>query len=160
MFWTISLQLDSLIWETASPRTHKPKIVNESLSGDLIKRLLTRNCGPHSCDIYRQICCFEISSQSENTATSESTVDYTDKTSIFTKKIWNYRRTSMARTLMAHSPCLARTITIVPTGHFMHIKYTLDGWNYPSLELFLVVPSLFEPLKYYCICSFRVKSTT
>ena len=27
----ISLQLDSLIWETASPRTHKPKIVNESL---------------------------------------------------------------------------------------------------------------------------------
>ena len=48
-------------------------------------RLLTRNCGPHSCDIYRQICCFEISSQSENTATSES-VDYTNKTSIFTKK--------------------------------------------------------------------------
>ena len=27
----ISFQLDSLIWETASPRTHKPKIVNESL---------------------------------------------------------------------------------------------------------------------------------
>ena len=27
----ISLQLDSLIWETASPTTHKPKIVNESL---------------------------------------------------------------------------------------------------------------------------------
>ena len=27
----ISLQLDPLIWETASPRTHKPKIVNESL---------------------------------------------------------------------------------------------------------------------------------
>ena len=33
VFWTrvISLQLDLLIWETASPRTHKPKIVNESL---------------------------------------------------------------------------------------------------------------------------------
>ena len=28
----ISLQLDSLIWETASPRTHKPKTLNESLS--------------------------------------------------------------------------------------------------------------------------------
>ena len=27
----ISLLLDSLIWETASPRTHKPNIVNESL---------------------------------------------------------------------------------------------------------------------------------
>ena len=27
----ISLQLDSLIWETASPRIHKLKIVNESL---------------------------------------------------------------------------------------------------------------------------------
>ena len=25
------MQLDSLMWETASPRTHKPKIVNESL---------------------------------------------------------------------------------------------------------------------------------
>ena len=25
------MQLDSLIWETVSPRTHKPKIVNESL---------------------------------------------------------------------------------------------------------------------------------
>ena len=27
----IGLQLDSLIWETASPRNHKPQIVNESL---------------------------------------------------------------------------------------------------------------------------------
>ena len=26
------MQLDSLIWETASPRTYKPKIVNESLA--------------------------------------------------------------------------------------------------------------------------------
>ena len=30
-FGVISLQLDSLIWETASPRTHKPKIANETL---------------------------------------------------------------------------------------------------------------------------------
>ena len=29
VFWTCSW--DSLMWETASPRTHKPKIVNESL---------------------------------------------------------------------------------------------------------------------------------
>ena len=27
----ISLQLDSLVWETAIPRTHKPKNVNDSL---------------------------------------------------------------------------------------------------------------------------------
>ena len=27
----ISLQLDPYIWKTASPRTHRPKIVNESL---------------------------------------------------------------------------------------------------------------------------------
>ena len=27
----ISLQLDSLVWETATPRTHKPKNVNDSL---------------------------------------------------------------------------------------------------------------------------------
>ena len=26
----------------------------------------------------------------------------------------------MARTLMAHSPGLAKTIITVPTGHFMH----------------------------------------
>ena len=25
------------------------------------------------------------------------------------------------------------------------------GWNYPWLELFFIVPSLFEPLKFYCI---------
>ena len=30
-----------------------------------------------------------------------------------------YSRTSMAQTLMAHSPGLARTIIIVPTGNFM-----------------------------------------
>ena len=31
-----------------------------------------------------------------------------------------YSRTSIARTLMAHSPDLARTISMVPTGHFRH----------------------------------------
>ena len=31
-----------------------------------------------------------------------------------------YSRTSMARTLMDHSPWLERTITMVPKGHFMH----------------------------------------
>ena len=30
-----------------------------------------------------------------------------------------YSRASMARTLMAHSPGLARTIIVVPTGHLM-----------------------------------------
>ena len=30
-FGLISLQLDSLMWETVSPKTHKPKIVNVSL---------------------------------------------------------------------------------------------------------------------------------
>ena len=29
------MQLDSLIWETVSPRTHKPKIVNELLYIDI-----------------------------------------------------------------------------------------------------------------------------
>ena len=48
----------------------------------------------------------------------------------------------MAPTLMAHSPGLARTIIIVPTGHFMQI--------HPWLELFFLVPSIFEPLKFYC----------
>ena len=31
-----------------------------------------------------------------------------------------YSRTSMARTLMVHSPGLARTMIMVPTGHFKH----------------------------------------
>ena len=33
-------------------------------------------------------------------------------------KLWAW--TSMARTLMAHSHCLARTIIMVPKGHFKH----------------------------------------
>ena len=41
------------------------------------------------------------------------------------EEIWNiflyiYSRTSMAQTLMAHSPELARTIIMVHTGHFKH----------------------------------------
>ena len=33
-------------------------------------------------------------------------------------------------------------------------KYTLDGWDYPWLELFFMVPSLFEPLKFYSMYFF------
>ena len=64
------------------------------------------------------------------------------------KEVTSYSRTSMARTLMAHLPRLARTDIMVPTGHFMH-NPPFDGWNYPWLELFFMVPSLFEPLKFY-----------
>ena len=32
----------------------------------------------------------------------------------------NYSDTSMAGTRMPHSPGLARTMVMVPTGHFMH----------------------------------------
>ena len=31
-----------------------------------------------------------------------------------------YSRTSMARTLIAHLPVLARAIIMIPTGHSMH----------------------------------------
>ena len=34
--------------------------------------------------------------------------------------VTSYSRTSMARTLMAHSPGVARTSIMVPTGHPMH----------------------------------------
>ena len=53
----------------------------------------------------------------------------------------------MARTLMAHSPGLPRT-DHGPNSSF-YAKSTLDSWNYPWLELFFMVPSLFEPLKFY-----------
>ena len=47
-----------------------------------------------------------------------------------------YSRTSMARTLMAHSPGLAKTINTVPTGHSMHnlpwMAGTTLGYNYFS----------------------------
>ena len=49
----------------------------------------------------------------------------------------------MARTLMAHSPWLTGTNTMVHTGS------TLDGWNYPWQELIFMVPSLLKPLKFY-----------
>ena len=40
----------------------------------------------------------------------------------------DYSRTSMAGTLMAHSsPWLARTIIMVPTGHFMHNPPLMAG---------------------------------
>ena len=38
-----------------------------------------------------------------------------------------YSRTSMAQTLMAHSPGLARTIIMVPTGHFMQNQPGMAG---------------------------------
>ena len=41
----ISLQLDSMIWETASPRTHQPKIVNESLKVARVGPNLTKLSG-------------------------------------------------------------------------------------------------------------------
>ena len=38
-----------------------------------------------------------------------------------------YSRISMARTLMAHSPWLARTIITVPSGHLMHAPSCMAG---------------------------------
>ena len=38
-----------------------------------------------------------------------------------------YSRTSMAQALMAHSPGLARTVILVPTGHFMHNSPWMAG---------------------------------
>ena len=54
---------------------------------------------------------------------------------------------------MALLPYLTRTLSWVLRGDFIQ-KLTLDGWNYPWLELISMVPSLFEPWKFYCIiCS-------
>ena len=56
----------------------------------------------------------------------------------------------MAQTLMAHSPGLARTITMVSKGHFMH-TIIHPGWlELPLARTIFMVPSLFEPLKFYC----------
>ena len=53
-----------------------------------------------------------------------------------TQIISRYSRISMARSMKAHSPGLARTIIMVPTGHFMHnppcIAGTSLGQNYFS----------------------------
>ena len=38
-----------------------------------------------------------------------------------------YSETSMARTQMVHSPGLARTIVMVPIGHFMHNPPQMAG---------------------------------
>ena len=54
-----------------------------------------------------------------------------------------YRRTSVARTLMAHQPCLIRTCSLGP-------ERTLYTETNPWLELIVMVPSLFELLKFYC----------
>ena len=40
------MQLDSLIWITASPRTYKPKIVNESLPQLTLSNSYTMGCPP------------------------------------------------------------------------------------------------------------------
>ena len=53
----------------------------------------------------------------------------------------------MARTLMAHSPGLTRTIIMVHSGHLKHNPPWIDGTT------IFMVPSLFEPLKFYCISS-------
>ena len=41
-------------------------------------------------------------------------------TQLLTDSMMIYSRTSMAQTLMAHSPWLARNIILVHTGQFMH----------------------------------------
>ena len=43
------------------------------------------------------------------------------------KLVVMYKRTSMVRTLMACSPGLARTIIMVPTGHFRHNPPLMGG---------------------------------
>ena len=64
------MQLDSLIWETASPRTHKPKIVNESLSECSHKRIsftvlsFTMSLALF-CIIYSELCQYQFSESSE-----------------------------------------------------------------------------------------------
>ena len=57
----------------------------------------------------------------------------------------------MAQTLMAHSPGLARTMIMVHTDHFKHNPPWMAGTRDPLLELFSMVPSRFQPLKFYCI---------
>ena len=57
----------------------------------------------------------------------------------------------MAQTLMAHLPGLARSIIMVPTGHFMHNPPWMAGTNLDYGRTTFMVPSLFELLKFYCI---------
>ena len=56
------------------------------------------------------------------------------KKKIFSFMIWPiasifgiYSRTPMSQTLMAYSPGLARTIIMVPPGHFMHNQPWMSG---------------------------------
>ena len=51
----------------------------------------------------------------------------------------------MVRTLMAHSPWLARTIIMVPKGHFVHNP------SLPLARTIFQVPNLFELLKFLYI---------
>ena len=44
-----------------------------------------------------------------------------------TRLLINYSKASMARTLMVHSPGLARTIFMVPTASFMHNPPWMPG---------------------------------
>ena len=83
-----------------------------------------------------------------DTAKSGWSIVYIEGSQVIISK--KYSRTSVARTLMARSPCLDRTLFLVPRGYFIW-KVTLDGQNYPWLELIFMVPSLFEPMKFYCI---------
>ena len=59
----ISLQLDPLVWETVSPRTQKPKIVNESLrSGPkiFVRRMCTHILLIHGYNTYCQFLLFLV----------------------------------------------------------------------------------------------------
>ena len=53
----------------------------------------------------------------------------------------NYSRTSMARTLIAPSPWVARTIIMVPTGHFMHTPLWMTGTTL-SYNYFFIDPTV------------------
>ena len=76
----------------------------------------------------------------------------------------DYSRTSMARTLMAHLPRLARTDIMVPTGLFMHIPPWMAGttlartiFHIPkpvrAIEVLLYLTSSFQSI---CRCYFII----
>ena len=52
---------------------------------------------------------------------------------------------------MADLPLLTEINVGIPIGHFVPRPMTLDGWNSLWLELIFMVPSLFEPLDFWCI---------
>ena len=60
------------------------------------------------------------------------------------------RRTSMALTLMSHSPGLS--IELSSWSLQVNLCISHPGWlELPLARFFFMVPSLFEPLKFYCI---------